>query len=259
MTAGRTDRPALVAVAHGSRDPRSATTVFALVERVRALRPDLAVRLCFLDLNTPRLPHVLDSVAEEGYRDAVVVPLLLGRAFHAKVDLPGAVARAARRHPALRITVADVLGRDDRLADTALRRLSAVAGPLDAPGLGVVLSSVGSSHPEANAAVQNLVSSWSRRFDWCGGLAAFGTAAAPTVPEAITRLRAAGAQRVAVASWFLAPGLIPERVLAAVRSHSPEVPVAAPLGADRSVAQTVLDRYHAVAETDLTPGLHRAS
>ena len=33
--------PALVALAHGSRDPRSAATVTALVNEVKALRPDL--------------------------------------------------------------------------------------------------------------------------------------------------------------------------------------------------------------------------
>ena len=33
--------PALVALAHGSRDPRSAATINALVEEVRSMRPDL--------------------------------------------------------------------------------------------------------------------------------------------------------------------------------------------------------------------------
>ena len=69
-------RPALVAVAHGSRDPRSAATISRLIDEVRQQRPDLDVRLSFLDL---RLGH------------AVVVPLLLGNAFHARVAVPGAV------------------------------------------------------------------------------------------------------------------------------------------------------------------------
>ena len=36
--------PALVALAHGSRDPRSARTIKALVAEVRAMRPDLRDR-----------------------------------------------------------------------------------------------------------------------------------------------------------------------------------------------------------------------
>ena len=42
--------PPLVAVAHGSRDPRSAATISALVEVVRARNPELDVRAAFLDL-----------------------------------------------------------------------------------------------------------------------------------------------------------------------------------------------------------------
>ncbi len=51
--------PPLVAVAHGSRDPRSATTVRALVELVRAGMPHVLVRTAFLDLSDPSLPDLL--------------------------------------------------------------------------------------------------------------------------------------------------------------------------------------------------------
>jgi sirohydrochlorin ferrochelatase len=43
--------PALVALAHGSRDPRSAQTIKALVAEVRAMRPDLRVEPAFLELS----------------------------------------------------------------------------------------------------------------------------------------------------------------------------------------------------------------
>ncbi|MDQ4102482.1 MAG: CbiX/SirB N-terminal domain-containing protein, partial [Actinomycetota bacterium] len=98
---------ALVAVAHGSRDPRSAAVITELVEVVRVRRPDLDVRLAFLDLSAPRLSDVLAGLAGTGHRRAVVVPLLLGRAHHARVDVPGALARARLRPPALELRTAD--------------------------------------------------------------------------------------------------------------------------------------------------------
>lgn len=243
------DRPALVAVAHGSRDPRSAATVHALVEEVRRIRPDLDVRLSFLDLSTPRLAEVLASVAADGHRDAVVVPLLLGRAFHARVDLPGELARAAGRHPGLTLSVADVLGGDHRLADAALSRLAEVAGPLGAPDLGVVLAATGSSHASANTAVHRLANRLADDHGWSGCRAAFATAVAPSVPEAMARLRALGAGRVAVAGWFLAPGLLPTRVHRAALAADPSVLLADPLGPHPLVAEVVLDRYLAHAST----------
>ncbi len=245
---------ALVAVAHGSRDPRSAATVAALLAEVRRQRPDLDVRLSFLGLSAPSLPDSLSAVAADGHHRAVVVPLLLGHAFHARVDVPGEVARAARRHPHLDITVAPVLGGDPRLESAALGRLTAVAGPLDHPGLGVVLAAIGSSHAPANSAVEQVADGWDRRFGWSGALAAFATAAGPTVPEAISALRAGGARRVAVAQWILAPGLLPDRIAAA--GHASGAVVAAPMGADPAVAALIVDRF---AATLAGPSAHRAA
>jgi sirohydrochlorin ferrochelatase len=237
--------PAFVAVAHGSRDPRSAATVATLVAEVRRQRPDLDVRLSFLDLSAPRLPDVLDAVAADGHRRAVVVPLLLGHAFHARVDVPGAVAVAARRLPGLDIAIAPVLGGHSGLSYGALRRLAAVVGPLADPGLGVVLAAIGSSHAPANATVGEVVAGWARRFGWHGGSPAFATTTAPTVTEAVEALRADGARRVAVAQWILAPGLLPDRIVRDATAAG--APVAAPLGADPGVARAVLDRYTATA------------
>ncbi len=237
--------PPLVAVAHGSRDPRSAATVAALVDEVRRQRPDLDVRLSFLDLSAPRLADVLCAVHAEGHHRAVVGPLLLGHAFHARVDVPGAVGQATARHPGLRVEIADVLGGDPRLADAALRRLAAVAGPLTDPDLGVVLAGVGSSHAPANAAIADVVASLALRHPWRGVTPAFATVAAPTGPAAVAALRAGGARRVAVAQWILAPGLLPDRIAREARAAG--ATVSAPLGADPGVADLVVDRFTAVA------------
>jgi sirohydrochlorin ferrochelatase len=244
-------RPALVAVAHGSRDPRSAATVAQLMDAVRALRPGLDVRLSFLGLSAPRLPDVLASVAADGHRHAVVVPLLLGHAFHARVDVPEEVARAARRHPGLEIATATVLGGDHRLETAALHRLAAAAGPLHDPELGVVLAAIGSSHAPANAAVERVVAAWGARLGWAGATAAFATAAEPTVPGAIAQLRSRGARRIAVAQWILAPGLLPDKIARTARETDPDVAVAAPLAAHPAVAELVADRYAAAVAAAL--------
>jgi sirohydrochlorin ferrochelatase len=216
--------------------------VAALSSKVRRQRPGLDVRLSFLDLSAPRLPDVLDAVAADGHRSAVVVPLLLGHAFHASVDVPGAVTQAAARLPGLDITISPVLGGHPGLSTAALRRLEA-CGPLDDPGLGVVLAAIGSSHPPANAAVAAVVAGWTRRFGWHGGCAAFATTTTPTVSEAVAALRARGAERVVVGQWILAPGLLPDRIIRDATAAG--APVAAALGPDPDVAHAILARYDA--------------
>jgi sirohydrochlorin ferrochelatase len=229
----------LVAVAHGSRDPRSAAAVNALLDVVRAQRPDLDVRVAFLDLSAPRLPDVLAALAAEGHRDAVIVPLLLGSAYHARVDLPGLVAEAQSRLPRLSVAVSDVLGPDERLSEVALRRLRDTGVALDDPSLGIVLAGAGSSHAPANAAVAAVARSWARRLRVAGVRPAFASATEPSVPAAVAALRARGAGRIAVASWFLAPGRLPDRVA----GLAGDAVMAEPLGAAPELAELVVDRY----------------
>lgn len=231
---------ALVAVAHGSRDPRSAATVHALLDVVRALQPALDVRASFLDLSVPLLGDVLRAVHADGHRSAVVVPLLLGKAFHARVDVPGAVAEA--RLPGMDVAIADVLGPDPRLESAALRRLAGVGVRSGDRSLGVVLAGAGSSHAPANALVSSIAARWAAGSGWAGVEAAFASTASPDVPTAVGRLRARGARRIAVASWFLAPGLLPDRV---ARLAGADAVVAPPLGPDPEVAELVLHRYEA--------------
>ncbi|MGW4005656.1 sirohydrochlorin chelatase, partial [Streptomyces nigra] len=90
----RPEPPALVVVAHGSRDPRALETVTALLDEVRALRPGLPVHLGHIELNEPPLA---DTLAALGDREAVLVPLLLGRGYHIKRDIPETAAASRVR------------------------------------------------------------------------------------------------------------------------------------------------------------------
>jgi sirohydrochlorin ferrochelatase len=177
-----------------------------------------------------------------------VVPLLLGSAYHARVDVPGAVAEVAARSPLLRVNVADVLGPDPRLESAALRRLSAAGVALHDPELGVVLAAAGSSFAPANAAVAEVAARWAAGSSWAGVVAAFAAAADPDVATAIATLRAGGARRIAVAPWFLAPGLLLDRVMAQALSTAPDAVLASPLGDEPEVAELVLQRYAAADE-----------
>lgn len=225
--------PTLVAVAHGSRDLRSAATVRALVDVVRSRAPGLDVRPAFLDFDEPGFGDVLAGL--DG--PAVVVPLLLGSAYHARVDIPAVVAESG----APDVRVADVLGPDPALLDVAAERLAALGLAPGDPGLGLVLAGTGSSHQAANAVVHRLAERWPRT------VAAFATAS-PGVADAVAELRERGARHVAVASWFLAPGRLLDRVCA----QADGAPVAEALGAHPAIADVVLARYRTAA-TALLP------
>ena len=230
-------RPVLVVVAHGSRDPRHAATVHALVERVRAERPGLRVETGFLDFNIPSVQGVLESLAAEGVRDVVALPLLLTRAFHAKADIPAVLREAPSR---LRIHQAEVLGPSPLLLAALERRLyEAGLTPADKSSTGVVLASAGSTDPEAIAVIAEIAREW-RHTGWCAVRPAFASASLPRTEQAVRELRALGCARVAVAPYVLAPGFLPDRI---ARGAAEADVLADVLGPAPEVARVLLERY----------------
>lgn len=230
----------LLLVAHGSRDPRSAATVRRLAAVVGERAPGLVVRVAFLDLSEPSVPDALAELHGQGHRSVIVVPLLLGSAYHARVDLPALIAEAHERCPGLAVTVSDVLGPDPVLQSLAALR---AAEQLDADETaGVVLTGVGSSDAKANAAVAGIAAAWRGQGRFAHVTHAFATCR-PSVESAVARLRTAGASRIVLAPWFLAPGLLLDQAAGEARRVADDVRVAAPLGAHPSVAEVVLARY----------------
>jgi sirohydrochlorin ferrochelatase len=251
----------LVAVAHGSRDPRAAATVTELlsVVRARAARRGLGgldVRAAFLDHCAPSLPQVLGSVpADAATRAAVVVPLLLTAAYHSKADIPAQLAAAAAARPGLDVISAGTLGPHALLLAALERRLreaGVATGDANAQAAtraetGVVLAAAGSSDPAANATIAELAARWAREGGWRAVAPGYASAAGPRPAEAVSALRDSGAARVVVATYLLAPGYFADKIRGAALGAGAAA-VSAALGAAPEVADVVLDRYLAAAE-----------
>lgn len=248
-------RPVLLVIAHGSRDPRHAATACALAGRVRSLRPGLRVETGFLEFDEPGVPRLLERLAGEGARDVVAQPLLLTRAFHAKTDIPGVLAEASARHPGLRIRQAGVLGPSPLLLDALDRRLrEAGVTPADRSTTGIVLASAGSSDPEAAEVIGRLAREWRRRAGWRAVRPAFASAALPRTDDAVRALRAEGVVRVAVAPYVIAPGRLPDRIAAGAREGGAQV-LAGVLGPAPELARLLLDRYDEACASAPAPRL----
>ncbi len=101
--------PALVLLAHGARNPAWAAPFEAVAAEIRRARPDLTVRLAFLELMAPDLPSVLQALSAEGVADVDLMPMFLGGTGHVMRDVPP-LLEAARQDLGLRITLHTALG-----------------------------------------------------------------------------------------------------------------------------------------------------
>jgi sirohydrochlorin ferrochelatase len=209
----------LIAVAHGTRSPAGRRQIEQLAAAVARSRPGLDVRLCFVDVQEPRVAEVVPAV-----RAAVVVPLLLSCGYHVRVDIAEAVAGTG-------IPVTDPLGPDDVLLTSLIRNLPRA----DA----VVLAAAGSSDPVWRAGVAGVAARIPGRTE-----IGYTSGDGPRVADVVARLRAQGARTVAVAAYLLAEGLF-YRTL----HHAGADSVTPPLCHDPAIADLVLRRFDAARLT----------
>lgn len=225
--------PTLLAVAHGTRDPRGLATVQELLNRVRTLRPGLPVRLGFVELAAPLLPEALAELTGP----AVVVPLLLSAGYHTTADIQAQVPAG--------VPVAAPLGPHPLLARALAGRLREVGWR---PGDPVVLAAAGSADARSMAgarATARLLTALTSS----PTVPAFVASAPPRVPAAVRALRIRYPHRpVAVASYLLAPGKFARAVAGAGADL-----VSAPLGSHDAVAELALRRYQQARRYDGQP------
>jgi sirohydrochlorin ferrochelatase len=221
----------LVLVAHGSADERSSATAFAVADRVRALRPGLDVRSAFCEQTPPNLRDVLDEVPD----GAVIAPLLLATAYHARVDIPAIVQASGRT-----VRYAAALGEDAQLISVLRQRLDEAGVSPDDAGIGVIVVAVGSSWEPANVRTAGVAAALAARSRWATETA-FATGPRSSVGATIEDMLGRGLERIVVAPWFLAPGRITDRVARCAGTYG--VAMTQPLGPHRLVAETVLQRY----------------
>jgi len=234
----RQPAPALLAVAHGSQDLRAQASVGDLLTQVRG-QDAVRVVAAFLDHAAPSLPRALESLAAEGTRDVVAVPLLVTAAYHAQVDVPAQLTGVGARLPRLRVRQAGVLGPHPLLVAALERRLREAGVRPGDPSVAVVLAAAGSSDANAVASVAGVARAWART-GWWAVQPAYASAAGPTVAEAVADLRRRGAPVVVVASYLLAPGTFQDRLVATGRGADL---VTQPLADAPEVAALVLLRY----------------
>ena len=250
--------PALVALAHASRDPRTASTVTDLVSEVKAQRPDLRVERAFLEdpdlparCAKPALQAVIDRLVKAGHEEIVIVPLALSEVEIEEQAITAALAEAGARHPGLQLRRSALLGLEACFLEVLDERLREALRSSRVRELGaLVLAAAGSTDALANQSVARLARLWGTHHKLPVS-AAYAASAPPATGEAVRAFRGEGRRHIAVASLFISPGVLTDRSTE-MALEAGAVAVSEPLGAHPEVARVVLARY-AVGAVELVP------
>ncbi|WP_285576744.1 sirohydrochlorin chelatase [Actinoallomurus iriomotensis] len=234
------DAPVLVLAVPGE-DPDTAEEIASLT---RTARSELDVRVGLLGST---FTDVLRGLPED--RAAVVVPLITGPHARTYARIQAGIDEAGVKPDS--VVVTDPLGPHPllaealhvRLADAGLARADRIRQfSIGAATDGVIVAAVGGAEAAREADMTAVL--------LAARLAVPVVAAAvdgpPTVADAVTRFREAGAQRIAVAPYVIGPELDHEQL--AKLAAEAGLGCGAPLGAHASVVRLVNLRYEVAME-----------
>ncbi len=120
---------AVVLIGHGSALPYNKEVLESLGKRLEKRGIYKAVRVAFMQLNSPGIEEVLRSLARDGMKNIVAQPVFLADGAHTKEDIPeklkiafaGAWQDLGRD---VTLTQAKPIGADERIVDILLDRVN---------------------------------------------------------------------------------------------------------------------------------------
>ncbi|MEX0660121.1 MAG: sirohydrochlorin chelatase [Egibacteraceae bacterium] len=241
---------ALLAIAHGTRNPRGPEEMAALLGLVRE-RIDAPVANAWLedDLAAPDPVTAAAHLVDAGAAEIVTLPFLVFGAGHAKTDVPAGLAAIHDAYPGVGLRHGRVLGLHPGLFALARERVTRARPWGDPPGEreALLVTAAGSSDPDANGDLAKAARFLAETTGHRWAEIAYAGVTWPTADVALRRLAAAGARRVVRFSWSLLAGVLEQRVdrwadeVAAATDL--EIVDAGRFGPDAAVADAVVDRY----------------
>lgn len=245
----RSNDEAVLLVGHGSRREKSN-------EQVRTLAAGLEEQLkipvdaAFLELAEPAICDAISGLAPT-VSAVTIVQLSLFAASHVKNDVPLAIGRARREHPALDLHNGAHLGIHPSIVKLLSERVRAVEHELEisrTDDVAVVLCARGSSDPDANADVHKLARLLYEGREFSRVETAFIGVTEPLLSEALHDLAKTRPDAIVVLPYMLGEGILTERIREHTRKFDDEYPYVTagagdPLGTDDRLLSVLSDRW----------------
>lgn len=236
--------PALLTIAHGTRDPRGAEEMDALLSVLRSRHAAPVENGWLEDFATPSVPEAAQRLIDAGAQQIVTVPFLNFGAYHAKTDVPAALAGLSGD---VHVAHGRVLGLHAALFALARSRIDAVSDAADRADEVLVVAASGSSDPDANSDVAKAARFLAEGTGHRWVEHTFAGVTWPSIDQVLRRAAGAGARRAVVFNWSLLAGLLEQRIATTAEQVGAETGMeiveAGRFGPDPLVAEAVLDRY----------------
>nr|VFK28120.1 MAG: sirohydrochlorin cobaltochelatase [Candidatus Kentron sp. MB]VFK32935.1 MAG: sirohydrochlorin cobaltochelatase [Candidatus Kentron sp. MB] len=216
----------ILLVGHGSRGPDGNRETEEFAEQWRARRPDLDIRLCYIELANVLLDEGLDDATFDAER-VIVVPLIINAAGHVKTEIPEEIAKARVRNPDVEFIYVPHLGACDPILAILKRRLHQTMRDLDMPDpktTGIILLSRGSSDPMANGDVAQMARWLFEASEHELVDIAFTGITHPRLERVVQRQARLGMMQMVILPYYLFTGRLIERIKKQVKNLRRQYP-----------------------------------
>lgn len=122
----------ILLLAHGSREPETASIMEAIAGQVQTLLPGHQVEIAFLQFGVQSLEDGLEKFLQSGVREIRVIPYFLFEGVHVR-RLQSVLAAYQEAHPEVSVRLGRVLGEDARLAEILADRAREMEPEAKAP------------------------------------------------------------------------------------------------------------------------------
>ena len=118
----------VVLIGHGSKLPYNKEVLDELRRRIEMREVFKAVRVAFMQLNSPSIEEALQKLAKEGLKNIVALPVFLANGMHTTVDIPSKLIAAFQGADEetwrdVNLIYANPIGVDEGIVDILLDRV----------------------------------------------------------------------------------------------------------------------------------------
>ena len=236
-------------VGHGSRDEEAIASFHDFADDVRAaLSSDVIMSYGYLEFATPVLHDAIASLAQQGCRHIIALPVMLFAAGHVKNDVPSALRESARQHD-VTIEMARDLSLDHRLIQLSCLRieeaLAHMPSPLPRHDQLLMVVGRGSSDPDANGNVSKVARLLQENMGFGWLEVAYSGVTFPLTRAALSHAIHLPFKQIIVFPYFLFTGILVKRIY----EHSQQI--AAGWQTGEIICAPYLNRHELLTQTAL--------
>ena len=214
-----TDKPAILFIGHGSRDPDAVEEFKQLSSHFRNLYPERLCETGFLEFATPVIATGVDKLVSMGAKKITAIPGMLMAAGHAKNDIPSELNQLQRDIPDVEITYAAELGvtapmlqaAQDRIEE-AEKQFSESTKDYDRSQTLLVVVGRGASDPDANSNISKIARMLEEGMGFGWVVTCYSGVTSPLVPDALEKSHKLGFKRVIIFPYFLFTGILVKKI-----------------------------------------------